>query len=449
MVDLAGLNQRADFLGIKPEHRAALLAFRPHLQASMPAILDRFYDKLRSSPDLMRMFANDGMAKRASAAQSVHWMLLFSGRFDQEYLDSAQKIGLVHSRIGLEPRHYMGGYGRVMQEITALAVERMVNRWQRNTGKGALTTLIAAVTQAVTLDMELGITVYLDENKSKHDLKLQALGGEFETSVGKLVGLMAAGSTELKATAQVMTEGAILATKQSTAVAAAAEEAGIGMQTVAAASEELSASISEISRQVAQSARITSKAVVDAQRSEDIVRALAGEATKIGQVVGLIANIASQTNLLALNATIEAARAGDAGKGFAVVASEVKSLASQTARATDEVGAQIGHIQAATRDAVEAIRGISETINEVSVIAITIASAVEEQGAATAEIARSVQQTAQSAQEVTSNITSVSRATNQTGEAAVQVLSAATDLSRQAEQLTSEVGSFIAGVRAA
>jgi methyl-accepting chemotaxis protein len=218
---------------------------------------------------------------------------------------------------------------------------------------------------------------------------------------------------------------------------------------VAAAAEELTASIGEIGRQVAQSSKITSKAVDDAKRTDTIVRALAESAEKIGNVVGLITDVASQTNLLALNATIEAARAGDAGKGFAVVASEVKNLANQTGKATEEIDAQITHIQAATKEAVEAIRGISATIEEVSAISTTIAAAVEEQGAATAEIARNVQQTTQAAQEVTVGISGVSQAASETGEAAGHVLAAASDLSKQAEQLSGEVHTFVAGVRAA
>lgn len=215
------------------------------------------------------------------------------------------------------------------------------------------------------------------------------------------------------------------------------------------AAEELTASIREISRQVAQSSRITGKAVEDAGRTNGIVGALAGSAQRVGDVVELITSIAAQTNLLALNATIEAARAGDAGKGFAVVASEVKGLAQQTARATEAIGTQIGQIQAATREAVKAIQDISKVIQEVSVIAAMIASAVEQQGAASTEIARNVQQTSQAAQEVTLNITGVSTASNDIGAAATQVLRAASDLSRQAERLSSEVGSFVAAVRAA
>ncbi len=285
--------------------------------------------------------------------------------------------------------------------------------------------------------------------KEQRAAGLEILMHDFEAKVGGLAGILSSASTEMEATAQAMSSTAAQANQQATTVAAAAEEASAGVQTVASAAEELTASIREISRQVAQSAKITDKAVIDARRTDSIVRALAEGASKIGDVVSLITNIAGQTNLLALNATIEAARAGDAGKGFAVVASEVKSLAQQTGKATEEIGAQIGQIQSATSEAVEAIRGITAIIEEVSSIAASIASAVEQQGAATAEIARNVQQTAVSTQDVTSNISGVSQAANDTGAAASQVLSAAGDLSRRAEELTSEVASFVAGVRAA
>jgi methyl-accepting chemotaxis protein len=270
----------------------------------------------------------------------------------------------------------------------------------------------------------------------------------FEAKVGSLVSLLSSGATELQTTAQSMSATATKTYQQAATVASAAEEASNGVQTVAAAAEELSASTKEISRQVAQSAKITGRAVEDARRTDIIVRALADGAQKIGDIVQIITGIAAQTNLLALNATIEAARAGDAGKGFAVVASEVKSLANQTAKATEEIGSQISQIQNATGEAVNAIKSIGATIDEVNVIASNIAAAVEEQGAATSEIARNVQQTSASTQDVTATISGVSQAANDTGTAAGQVLDGARGLSRQAEQLTGEVQRFIAGVRA-
>jgi methyl-accepting chemotaxis protein len=287
------------------------------------------------------------------------------------------------------------------------------------------------------------------EKKALRQVEIERLIAVFESSVTGSLDTLASSSTELQATAESMSATAEETSRQSTAVAAASEQASTNVQTVATAAEELSSSIAEISRQVSESNRIASQASTDAASTNDQVKALADAAEKIGDVVRLINDIAGQTNLLALNATIEAARAGEAGKGFAVVASEVKSLATQTAKATEEIGAQIKSIQSATSESVQAIGGIAGTIARVSEIATTIASAVEEQGAATQEIARNVQQASAGTAEVSSNIVGVTQAASTTGSAANQVLGAASELSRQGETLRKEVGEFLAGIRAA
>ncbi|CAH2602859.1 HAMP domain-containing protein [Rhodovastum atsumiense] len=285
--------------------------------------------------------------------------------------------------------------------------------------------------------------------RERRAAKVETLVQDFERHSAELVHHLSACATEMASTATQMTHTAEQTGSQAELVAAGAHEAAASVQTVASATEELSASIGEITRQVEQSTAIAHQAVEEAQRTDATVRALAEGAQKIGDVVGLITSIAGQTNLLALNATIEAARAGEAGRGFAVVATEVKSLAAQTARATEEIGAQIGRIQAATQDAVTAIGGIARIIGQVNDITGTIAVAVKEQGAATAEISRSVQQAANGTGEVTRNITGVSRAVGETGVASQQVREVADGLSRDAEKLASQVGGFIAGVRAA
>ena len=271
----------------------------------------------------------------------------------------------------------------------------------------------------------------------------------FEGSVSGLLDVLASAATEMRSTAESMSATAEETSRQSTAVAAASEQASTNVQTVASAAEELSASIAEISRRVSESTQIAGQAVNEATRTNAEVKGLAEAAQRIGNVVQLINDIASQTNLLALNATIEAARAGEAGKGFAVVASEVKSLANQTAKATDEIASQIQAMQNATNGAVGAIEGIGGTITKINEISTTIASAVEEQGAATQEIARNVQQAAAGTQEVSSNIAGVTQAASQTGAASSQVLSTSGELAKQAEVLRGEVDKFLASIRAA
>ncbi|MET4799087.1 methyl-accepting chemotaxis protein [Bradyrhizobium sp. LB11.1] len=338
-----------------------------------------------------------------------------------------------------------------MQDIAEGAIDKPVEETDRGDEIGRMAETLEVLRQTALTARTLEAEQVAAKTRGEQDKRdaLISLADRFDASVGQLVGMMASGSGELETTAKSMSSTAEGTNRRAAVVGSAATEASQRVQTVAAAAEELSSSITEISRQVAQSAEVTGRAVESARRTDTIVRALSDGAQQIEHVAELISSIAAQTNLLALNATIEAARAGEAGRGFAVVASEVKSLASQTAEATREIGDKITQIQGATKEAVDAIGGITATIEEVSRIATSIGAAIEEQGAATAEIARSVSQTAEATKEVTINIGGVSAAANETGNAAGMVLSAATNLSKQAEQLSGEVGTFLAGVRAA
>jgi methyl-accepting chemotaxis protein len=278
---------------------------------------------------------------------------------------------------------------------------------------------------------------------------LHKLAADFESAVGTVVGTVSTASAQLETAAHKLTNTAETTEQLVIVVADASQAASTNVQTVAAASEELATSVSEVGRQVLESSKIAGEAVEQARQTDVRINQLSQAASRIGDVVKLITAIAEQTNLLALNATIEAARAGEAGRGFAVVAQEVKALASQTAKATDEIGTQIASMQSATAESVTAIKEIGTTINRVSEIASAIAAAVEEQGVATQEIARNVQNAAQGTAQVATNIDDVRSGAKETGTASAQVLDSARALSAEGGRLKTEVGKFLATVRAA
>ncbi len=278
---------------------------------------------------------------------------------------------------------------------------------------------------------------------------LHVLAETFERNVGEVVERVVTSSTELEATAGAMNGTAAETAAQSEAVASAAEEAASNVTTIAAATEELGASVQEIGRQAHGSADLARVAVAEAEGTAKLVQALTQTSARIGDMVEMISRIAAQTNLLALNATIEAARAGEAVRGFSVVASEVKALAGLTVQAVEKITAEIAMIQDVTEQTVTAIGSITNRVHEISATAASIAAAVEEQGAATQEIVRNVAQAAAGTGEVTANIAGVAGAAESTGEVSSALLASASELSRQSGRLRSEVGDFLATVRAA
>ena len=289
------------------------------------------------------------------------------------------------------------------------------------------------------------------KQRSEADRKsgLLALAGNLEATVGSVVEGIAQAADTLTAASSTMVASAGATTSRAQTVSHATGEASANVNTVAAATEELAASVTEISRQVADSARLASAAVAQADRTNTSVTNLTKAAAQIGEVTRLIGEIAGQTNLLALNATIEAARAGEAGKGFAVVASEVKALANQTAQATGNIAAQIQAMQAATREATTDIGAIRDSIGHINEVTAAIAAAVEQQGAATRDIAQNVHRAAAGTSDIASAIGGVTAAANETGGAAGQVQATSATLAEQAGTLRREMGAFLGRVRAA
>jgi uncharacterized protein YoxC len=287
------IESRKRFLGLDAAACQLLTGFWPTIAPRLPEILDGFYQHVTAVPQLKQMVGDQ--MPRLKQTQASHWQRLFSGRFDATYFDGVHTIGLMHHKIGLEPRWYIGGYSYVLNRLVALAVH--THRWS----PGRMTALIAALNAGVMLDMDIAISVYQEallNEREQRSRRLDVLLREFEDKTAHLVSVVASAATELEATARAMTATTDETTKQASNVAAAVEEAGVNVQTVASAAEELSASISEISRQVAQSSEIANRAVQDANRTDTIVKTLAGGAQKIGDVVNLISTIAAQTNLL-------------------------------------------------------------------------------------------------------------------------------------------------------
>lgn len=310
--------------------------------------------------------------------------------------------------------------------------------------------LQSTLTTARALQAKLAYGELEKADAEREKIALQEkLANDFEQSVKGIVNMVAAAATELSQTSDSMVKTVMESSQKTSEATSASTTTASNVQAVAAAAEELSASVREISSQIQKTTQLVSQSQQKTKSADDVAAELARASERVTTAMQLISGIASQINLLALNATIESARAGEAGKGFAVVASEVKNLAGQTDKTVNEIQTVVDEMRNASQSIIGALAEIGSSVSAITEASASVASAVEEQSAVTNEIARNMQNASSGTQTITHNLQEVMAAATHSGAASEQMLIATRDLSTQAENLNSQVDSFLSRIRQA
>ena len=86
------LATRMAFVGIDETTRNLLREVRPMAMATLPAVLDKFYQTIAKFPDVQRMFPRPEIVAHAKAAQLAHWDMILSARFDADYVRTVSAL---------------------------------------------------------------------------------------------------------------------------------------------------------------------------------------------------------------------------------------------------------------------------------------------------------------------------------------------------------------------
>ncbi|MFC4102939.1 protoglobin domain-containing protein [Paenibacillus xanthanilyticus] len=278
--------RQLDFTGIT-EDDVQLLGSQKELFASVvKEVVDRFYDRIGRESELNAIIKKFSTIDRLKETMRIYWMSITEGKIDEAFIENRVRIGLVHSKIGLNTDWYLGAYA-IYMDIAVQVLQRTVpDNWQR---------IYHSLTKVFSFDSQLVLEAY----QRTEQAQVQKMADEREASlqlVTKAVQDLAGMIVELDDNARVIAVSAV-------ATAESQEQAG---QTLG-------------------------------QLMKDV--------ESIGEVGLLIKGVAEQTHLLGLNAAIEAARAGEHGRGFDIVAGEIRKAAASSQQAMEAISTRLREIE--------------------------------------------------------------------------------------------------------
>ena len=148
------IDRRKELLGFTHSDVEALARAKPLILEELDEIVEEFYSKQTAIDEIALIIGDLETLRRLRAAQSAYIADLFSGYYDIEYVNNRLRIGLVHKRIGVEPKYYLSAI-KVLKDILRRVLKDKIP--DREAGAATL----EALDKLLILDTEFVFDTYI------------------------------------------------------------------------------------------------------------------------------------------------------------------------------------------------------------------------------------------------------------------------------------------------
>lgn len=117
------IDHRKQILSLKMEDIAVLIDCKLIIEKHIDDIINKHYEEQTKVPEIALIIGDLETLDRLKLSQRRYVLDLFSGVYDLEYANNRCRIGLVHKRIGVEPKLYLSSM-LCLKEIIGKTLEK-------------------------------------------------------------------------------------------------------------------------------------------------------------------------------------------------------------------------------------------------------------------------------------------------------------------------------------
>ncbi len=148
------IDNRKSLLALSDNDFKRLKAYRPIIEERVDALVDKFYTMQTNVAEIALLIGDADTLDRLKTAQRRYVLDLFSGLYDLEYVNNRLRIGLVHKRIGVEPKLYLSAINTLKSLLLEIIFETLTEKADRQA-------MLAALDKLLLFDITLVFETYI------------------------------------------------------------------------------------------------------------------------------------------------------------------------------------------------------------------------------------------------------------------------------------------------
>lgn len=171
------IQSRKDFLEFGEREAQLLKELGPMLAPLEDTFTEFFYSHLEANPETRAMLGGPEQVARFKHKQREYFEQLLGGDYGPDYIRSRLRVGVTHQRIGLEPRWYLGAYGKYLSWLLPEVMRLVDNDSER------FLDYSQAIIKVALFDSELSLSAYFHAD---HEM-LRLLAQVFESNLEAVI----------------------------------------------------------------------------------------------------------------------------------------------------------------------------------------------------------------------------------------------------------------------